>query len=255
MREKTNQTVMVGIAVAVLVGLSAGWANAATLFNDSFDYGDVTADLDSVSSWSSGSTYNDYDHDGGLDVAAMNGETGGAVLSDRPGGNNTFGLSGSPSIDMTTLSEGDTVWFAVLFQYVTGTATNHYLTTGGGSVTSLGFQIASGGDVEVWCSDNGGGSNTFHDTGVDAGSGTYLMLLRATKGSGTSPTDSVVDFWFDPADASSVSALGSPDWTTGADSKFGRDGQSISGLTALSSQAGRTDEIRLGTSPDYSRGR
>ncbi|MFK7911230.1 MAG: PEP-CTERM sorting domain-containing protein [Akkermansiaceae bacterium] len=217
--------------------------HAALIYNESFDYGGTTGNLDAVSSWGSASTFNDYVHDGGLDVAGMNGETGGAWFAERPGGNLTASLSTS-TIDLSTISAGETIWAGVIFDYKTGGGT-HSLSFGGGSVSGLGFLINAAGDVSVSASNNGGATST-NDTGVDATDGTYFLLLRATKGTGTSPTNSVVDFWFNPTDASSVGALGSADWTTGADSKWGRDSQTMSGISGLNSSGGSMDEIRLG---------
>ncbi len=77
--------------------------------------------------------------------------------------------------------------------------------------------------------------------------------MRATVGTtgGTSPTDSTLDFWFDPAD---VFALPNATYSTGNDSKFGRFNAS-SNFTSLTIGGGSgnlanvpaLDEIRFGT--------
>jgi hypothetical protein len=157
-----------------------------------------------------------------------------------------------PSIDLSfaTYGAGDEFWFATLFEYV-GDTNDQVLTFQGGAVTALGFRIGSDRAVSVLASDNGG-STTYHSTtATGVVDGTYLMLARATLGDtfdSFGVTNSVVDFWFDPTDTSSVGALGTATFTTGADSKFGRSSQSITDVFAQPSQQGRIDEIRLGTS-------
>jgi hypothetical protein len=234
------------VATAAACIIVTSTAHAAPIIDESFDYGGASGNLADVSSWTSSSTFNDYVHDGGLDHPAMNEETGGAWFADRPGGNLGASL-GTTTLDLSTLGAGDTVWAAALFDYKTGGGSDHYVNFSGGSVSGLGFRIKAGGDVHVTASNNGS-ATIANDTGIDVTSdGVYLMLLRATKGTGSSPTNSVVDFWLDPADASSVTALGAADWSTGADSKWGRSSQTMSGIGGLVSQAGKTDEIRFGT--------
>lgn len=231
--------------VALTMALLASSAWAGVIYSDSFAYGNATATVDSgvASPWTSGSGVTYYDHDGGLDHPAMNLETGGALWTDFP--ENRGSNDPSFSLDLSAVAAGETVWYAALVQYNTSGGL-HSLTFAGGTVTDLGFAIDGSGNLYVRASDNGG-ANANHDTSIDiSANGTYLMLLRATQGTGTSPTNSSVDFWFDPANTSSVAALGPADWSTGADSKWGRHTQDQTNISAEVSGQGRTDEIRVG---------
>lgn len=234
------------IASGALVG--ALHAQAIGIYEESFDYGESTVVISDVGTWDSASTKLKYDHDGGLDHPQLAGETGGAMWLDY---NDARSASDSSiNYPLSTLSEGDAIWVAVLFQYV-GSNNTHSLSISGGAVSGLAFAITSGGDVIVTCARKGNNNDGVgnNDTGIDVGSGTYLMLLRATKGTGASPTDSTVDFWLDPADTSSEGVLGAPHWSTDASggSKWGRDTDSLTGISAQPSQQGRIDEIRIAT--------
>jgi hypothetical protein len=92
--------------------------------------------------------------------------------------------------------------------------------------------------------------NASNITGINLASGTYLMLARYTKGSGTSPINSAVDLWINPADTSSVAALGAANWTLDSGNgevKWGRDENILTSISAQPSQQGRIDEIRVAT--------
>ncbi|MCH7228707.1 Ig-like domain-containing protein [Haloferula sp. A504] len=226
--------------------LLAGTAHAASIYDDSFNYGDATVAIGGLGAWSSGSSVLKYDHDGGLDHPAMSGETGGAMWLDFTDARSAS--DSSINFDLTTLSEGDAVWMAVLFQYVSGN-TPHELEVSGGTVSAMGVTISSAGGVFVKATLNQT-VNASNNTGLSLTDGTHLMLLRYTKGAGTSPVDSAVDLWINPADVSSPTALGTADWTldsTDGQVKWGRDGNVLSSISATPSQQGRIDEIRLAT--------
>lgn len=228
--------------------LAVGPAFAASLYSEGFDYGgaNIGVATGNLGTWTSNSNVLQYDWDGGLDVPTMNGETGGALWLNFSDPRNAS--DSSLNVDMSGLAAGGTIWMAAIAEYVSGTGTAHSIQAQGGSVTGIGFEITSAGDVRVYGSNNGSATTTT-DTGINAASGTYLLLLRATKGNTTDSfgvNNSVIDFWFDPSDTSSVGALGGADWTTGADSKFGRDSQSLTSIFAQPSEQGRIDEIRLG---------
>jgi hypothetical protein len=221
---------------------------AASIFEDSFDYGDSTVQIGTVGSWSSGSSVLKYDHDGGLDNAGLAGTSGGAMwldYNDARSASHSF----SNSLDLSTLGEGNAVWVASLFEYVTGNS-SHTLSIGGGSVSEMGIAIGGSSNVVMTCTLNQT-VNAGINTGINLGSGTYLILLRYTKGSGTSPNDSRVDLWINPADTSSEDALGMADWTLDSNDgqvKWGRDTDSLTGISlAQPSQQGRIDEIRIAT--------
>lgn len=237
-----------GIPVCCSFALLGGSsALAAVIYSESFDYGNTTKAINGTAGWTSASTLTKYDHDGGLDHASMSGEKGGSLWLDHT--DTRFATDSLPTPDwsLSNLPNGGEIWLAALFQYVPATGSDHYLTLDGGSVSDLGFRITSAGVVQVLASNNGGNAATHSTPLTGTTAGTYLMLLRATKGAGTSPTESTIDFWFNPSNTSNVASLGTPTWTTGADSKFGRDTEYFSNFTAAPSEQGRIDEIRLAT--------
>ena len=226
-----------------------GGLQGSMLFSDSFDYGSSTTNIGSVGNWSSGSSVLKYDHDGGLTHPSVGGATGGSMWLDFNDARSASNSTDFTSLDLTTLGQGDTVWMTSIFQYVAGNS-SHGLTVSGGSVSEMGFSISGAGNVSVVATLNTT-VNATNGTGINLTSGTYMMLARYTKGSGTSPNDSAVDLWINPPSASSVSALGTADWTldsSDGDVKWGRDGNSLTGLTDVQpSQQGRIDEIRMAT--------
>jgi hypothetical protein len=153
------------------------------------------------------------------------------------------------TLDLTTLGAGDSVWMAALFQYVGGNS-SHQLLVSGGTVSEMGVTIAGGGGVSVEATLNNS-VNTTNSTGLSLTTGTHLMLLRYTKGTGTSPVDSSVDLWINPANTGSIGGLGAADWTLDSNDgevKWGRDGNSLTSISTVQpSQQGRTDEIRIAT--------
>jgi len=240
------KTATAAVCAALVMGSAA---QGATLFYDSFDYGSSDLAIGSAGNWSSGSSVLKYDADGGLDSPVLDGETGGAMWLDFDDARSASNGGDFTTLDLTTLGDGDTVWMASLFQYVSGNNT-HSLEIAGGSVSGMGVAITGGGNVNVTATLDQS-VNATNSTGINLASGTYLMLLRYTKGSGTSPIDSAVDLWIDPTDASSVAALGTADWTldsSDGEVKWGRDGNSLTSITeAQPSQQGRIDEIRVAT--------
>lgn len=232
------------------IALLTGAAHGAVLFSDSFDYGSSDTGISSAGNWSSGSSVLKYDADGGLDNPQMSGETGGAMWLDFNDSRSASNSADFTTLDLTTLGAGDSVWMTTLFQYVSGNNA-HSLKIAGGTVSEMGVTISSGGSVSVEATLDTS-VNATNGTGLSLATGTHLMLLRYTKGTGTSPVNSAVDLWINPADASSVSALGTADWTLDSSDgqvKWGRDGNSLTSISeATPSQQGRIDEIRVATS-------
>ena len=243
MKNKTTTNLL----AAVTLGFALP-ANGATLFNDSFDYGSSTDALTNVSNWTSNSSVLKFDHDGGLTNPNVT-SSGGSMWLDFNDARDAANSTDFTTLDLTTLGQGDSVWMMSLFQYVGGN-NSHTLTVAGGSVSEMGFGISSGGNVSVRATLNTtvNGNNS---TGINLNDGTHFLLTRYTKGSGTSPTDSSVDLWVNPDNTSSVTALGTADWTldsSDGDVKWGRDGNSLTSLTDVQpSQQGRIDEIRIAT--------
>jgi len=111
------------------------------------------------------------------------------------------------------------------------------------------LRIRADGTVQVLASD--GAAVNYHSTGATvANNSTNLIIIRATKGTPSSaPTNSKVDFWLNPAGTLSQSSMGTPTWTSGADSWFGQDGNTFTRLAARPTHnGGRIDEIRIGKS-------
>lgn len=247
------------LVALLLTGLTAApILKAAPIYSDSFDYGDADVTIGSLPNWNSGSGVLLYDADGGLAHPSLQQEKGGSMWLNYDEPRSATDSSINLDFDVDGLSPGDEVWLSSLFQYVSGSGSQIIRVTGG-AVSALGFTIDGDGDVLVRAADSqnsNGDDNGDIGTGVNVGSSgstPYLMLLRATIGTNSwnnsgSP-DSVVEFWFDPVDTSSVGALGAADWTsTGGVSKFGRSTDSFSSIFAQPTAGGRIDEIRLGTS-------
>ncbi len=235
--------------LTVLAGLAllASTATADLLYSESFEYGDTTTNIQDVSDWDTGSGVVMYDHDGGLDSLQLGGEAGGSMFHDHDEGNRGGPLA-IPAIDpFTGKAAGTEVWFAGLIEVVNLSGTSRILFDNSSGVNDIGFGIEGDGDIVLYAA-SGGGAATYLDTDLDATTpGQYLFIVRGTKGTGTSPTDSTVDIWVNPGDTSSVAALGDADLTSAA-CKFGRDGFAYDSLSAHVSYQGRIDEIRMGDS-------
>lgn len=233
------------------LGISAGSANAAVLFYDSFDYGasNININTGTVGGWTSGSGLVRYDASGGLNHPQMGGTTGGSMWLDFNAARFASNSTDFTSLNLTDLDSGGSVWMTTLFQYVSGN-TAHSLSIPGGTVSNMGFSVSGAGNVSVTAT-FGNSVNASNATGITLTTGTYLMLVRYTKGTGTSPINSAVDLWINPADASSISALGTSDWrldSTNGEVKWGRDGNILTSISnATPSQQGRIDEIRVAT--------
>lgn len=164
------------------------------------------------------------------------------------------------SIDfsLTDLASGESIWFVAVFDAKVGYWSNsddsdallHVQQNAGTSYGDLGFRIRADGSVNVRASDNGGAAQAaYHSTGATVPNNSRnLVLIRATKGTPSSaPTNSKVDFWLNPVLATSPGALGTPTWTTGTDSGFGKDGNTFTRILARPTHnGGRIDEIRIG---------
>ncbi len=237
------------VTAASALGLAPALASADVIFSDSFKYGNTTDDIDTVSNYDDGSSgVMKYDHDGGLTHPGLTNEAGGALHQDFNDGGSRSANEDAYSLDFSTYAAGTEFWFAGLIQYNVDGNEAQSIIFEGGTVTEVGFGIDADGDVFLRGSDNGGAISDI-DTGVDASIGeTYLFLLKATQGTGSSPTNSQLEFWFDPNDTSSEAALGTPVFDTGTDSKFGRHAQDHDSVTLFAGPIGRIDEVRVATS-------
>jgi hypothetical protein len=172
----------------------------------------------------------------------MNGETGGSFWHNWSDSGADIDRSVSVSFPSTA---GDTIWMAALIN-PKGTGDAGIFFDGPETVDGAGFKIGSGGTVYFTVSDNGG-TDADHDTGIAAAvDTTHFLLARLTYGAGSSSNrQSTAEIWVDPTDASSVAALGTADFSTGADSKWGR-GTGWTSLRVDADAQSRVDEIRVG---------
>jgi hypothetical protein len=250
---KRNMNMKELTILLVTGAMVAGSVHAELLFEEAFDYGPTTDDIENVSNWVTGSNVVKYDHDGGLTHAGIGGETGGSLwhdfASDQRGGDSPDAAFNP----FTGAASGTEYWLSGLIQINNLGETTVIGFGNTETVNFWGFGVDAEGDVFLQGSDNGGAANTtgaYHDTGIDivADGSTYLFLSRATKGTGTSPTNSTIDFWFNHSDTSSVGALGGATFTTGADSKIGRESGAYNVVFAQLAFGNRVDEIRFGDS-------
>lgn len=238
--------------ITILFALMISTAQAAIIYEEPFNYGNSTDDIENVSNWNTGSGVVNYDHDGGLDHPQMNNESSGSMFHDFGSGNRGGTNTDAASDPFPSASAGDEFWLVGLMQLNNLDGISSMGLDNQENVNRWGFGVDGSGNVVLYASDDGGAPPDFGnapiDTGVDAAAdgSTYLFLSRATLGSGTSPTDSTIDFWFNPADTSSVAALGSATFTTGADSKIGRDSGAYTEASIDLAFGNRADELRFG---------
>jgi hypothetical protein len=239
---------ILSIALAATT-VAATSATSAVIYSESFDYGGTTADLSGIptSAWNDGTGTIQYDHDGGLSTATVT-NTGGAMF--RTTSSTFTTVDSTPNFSYTTLGAGNEMWLSYLVDFTSGETNPFALTLDGGSVSSLGIDFSTTAAVTVRATLDGT-VNKANDTGLTLGNGVSHILLRATKGTGTSPVNSQLDLWINPSSVGSVGALGAASWTLDSgdgEVKWGRDGNTFSSIIAAPSAGGRLDEIRIATS-------
>lgn len=221
---------------------------ATVIFSDSFDYGssDLGFNSGSVGNWSSTSGVLKYDADGGLSTSTVSG-SGGSMWLDfndvRTAGNS------DPNLAYSTLGAGDEMWLSYLVDFTAGGAVTSSLELEGGTVSDIHVNITSAGSIVVDATLDTTLNNS-NGTGLTLSTGVHHVLLRATKGTGTSPINSQLDLWLNPTDTSSVAGLGAAGWTLDSSDgqvKWGRDTDTFSSITANPNEQGRLDEIRIAT--------
>lgn len=232
---------------ALLFGVQS--AAGALIFEEGFDYGasNISNMDDSLANYTGSTGVIDYV--AGASLLGLGGESGGHLYYNFASADATRQVTNTAADfnPFTSAGQGDTFWIAGIIEYNTvGSLEIRF--DNGQSVNDWGFGMDASGNVILIGSNNGGAATSL-DTGLDASAGnTYVFLSRTTLGSGTSPTDSTIDFWLNPT-LGSVATLGTPDFSTGADSKIGRDSGAYTDLIfALGgSPFARVDEIRFGT--------
>ncbi len=275
MRENAHQTNRHGritgtlIAGVAAAGLLTGHAEGSILFWDSFEYGDERDNIQDVSDWETTSGVLMYDPDMGLTHPGLDEEAGGALQHDFGSGNRGPNHPIDPLDPFTGQPEGTELWMAGLIQLENedepGERTRVALETGS-VVNTFGFgfepivetvdeeeqTVGMEVSVNAWQDDAVGRWNR---TGIEVEPGdgqTHLFLLRGVKGSGESPNDSLIEFWFNPEDTSSLAALGTPDWQSDPnDTRWGREEEPpYEEIAVRLSHQSLVDEIRLGSSLD-----
>ncbi len=244
------RTTLLTTLTLTAVTLGFGSADATVVYQNSLDYGDTTGlwkdNAAAQADFPNTSIRHTY-------------EATGLSHDDltTAGGNYAYIFSGGSNNSTDTIAvnpgftAGSTYWMAVLMQWGGTGSTALLQFTNQNSVNTVGFSIGSDGKVNAIGSIFGGGATT-NDTGKFATAGvTHLMLMRGTVGStldANGPVDSVLDFWFDPADVFNLSVTA--DWSTGTTSKFGRDGLNYTGVVMGGGSAStgvipRVDEINF----------
>jgi hypothetical protein len=214
----------IAASLAAVVSLSVSSAFAAPIYGQSFDYGasvlDFGTDL-SGAGWTDNTGVISYQPSGGLTYPSLSNPSGGALVYSEPtsGDRNasqtlSYNFAGDPS--------GQVYWM-----FVAGRI-NTALTAGGitemrldgGSVVNtlaFGFSADTGLFAKAW-------ENSPNALATVAG-GSYTVgstvgfLAKVTKGTGASPSNTTVDFWFNP----DLNSLGAANGTI-ANSRFAREG-------------------------------
>jgi hypothetical protein len=240
------------LQIVLISALASTGASAAVLYQNSLEYGGLTGpwkdNAAATTDFPNGSSRNTYESTG---LSHENLDTAGGNYAYIWESSSSQTLSNTISVD-PGFAAGNTYWLAALLQWGGTGSTAGVVLSNELNVNPIGFNIASDGTVNAYGS-FGGSASQNNDSGQMATAGeTHLMVLRGTVGSGTSPTDSVLDFWFDPGD---VFNLGTPDWASGATSKFGRHNSSsnFTGVNMFGDSSGgvsvipRVDEINFTT--------
>ncbi len=258
-RNQRHPMPMKRIPPILLLALAGGMANATLLFTESMDFGgtsELWRDNDAATDvYNTTSARHRYEAIG-LTHGQMKDVGGGMYTYNFTGGENTLGANtttGAFDPDFNGIADaGQTYWLAALLRSGGGTSSLSLRLNNASSVNTLGFNLNSDGSISI-AGSNDGGAATTQATGASATPGTtHLLLLRGTVGNTedvNGPLNSVLDFWFDPAD---VFALGSPTYSTGPDSKFGRQNflytsVSIGGGSGSTDNVPALDEIRFAT--------
>lgn len=170
--------------------------------------------------WSSGTGVITYQHDAGLTYPGLSPTpTGGAMVYDFGGGTGSRSATQADAfLDYGDFSAGEIFEFSALINVERAEFDDAYIAFNSGSVVNN-VRLGLDSDnmyVTAWM--NGGVTTaTGPAWSLDT---THAFLMRVTQGTGTSPTDSLVEIWFDP----DYSNLGTADFTSTSDTRIGRSG-------------------------------
>jgi hypothetical protein len=208
--------------------LLASALQAQVVYNQSFDYeagdnGNTFTDTNFPGEgWSSGTGVITYQHDAGLSYPGMSpAVAGGAMVYDFGGGTGSRSATQTDAfLDYGDFAAGQVYEFSALLKVERADFNEVSVAFNSGSVVN---NVRFGLDqsnifVTAWM--NGAATTaTGPAWSLDT---THAIMMRVTQGTGTSPTDSLVEIWFDP----DYSNLGSADFTSTSDTRIGRSGAS-----------------------------
>jgi hypothetical protein len=204
--------------------------------------------------WSSGTGVITYQHAAGLTYPGLSpAATGGAMVYDFGGGTgNRSATQADAFLDYGDFSAGQVFEFSALVAVERAQFNEVSIAFNSGSVVNnVRFGLDSTNMfVTAWM--NGAATTvTGPAWSLDT---THAFLMRVTQGTGASPTDSLVEVWFDP----DYSNLGAPDFTSTSDTRIGRSGASnaYTGVTYGGSTIGNArviwDEVQVYAVPEPS---
>ena len=196
------------------------------LYHQQFDYtsgqnGDTFTDTNFPGEgWSSGTGVITYQHDAGLTYPGLSpSATGGAMVYDFGGGTGSRSATQADAfLDYGDFAAGQVFEFSALLRVERADFNSVSVAFNSGSVVnnvSLGVN-ATNMFATAWM-DGGTTTVTGPEWSLDT---THAFLMRVTQGTGASPTNSLVEVWFNP----DYSNLGAADFTSTSDTRIGRGG-------------------------------
>ncbi|MCC5843852.1 MAG: PEP-CTERM sorting domain-containing protein [Verrucomicrobia bacterium] len=221
------------LKIILLCSLFAGAASVGAqvfdrLYHQQFDYAaenngnNFTNTNFPGEGWTSSTGVITYQHNAGLTYPGLKpAATGGAMVYDFDGSaGGRSALQTDAFLDYGDFSAGQVFEFSALMNVERADFTNaHIAFNAGGAVNRVEFGVtASNMYVTAWMN---GGTNTATGPALSIGE-TNAFLMRVTQGTSTSPTNSLVEIWFNP----DYSNLGAADFASTSDTRIGRSGAS-----------------------------
>jgi len=208
------------LTLTAAVFLATGPAQAS-VFLQQFDLGASNdgARIDSLSGFSGGTSTIKYENGSGLSYPGLNpAATGGAAVYDFDGNTGNRSVSEAMSLDFGDFGAGQVFEFSALMRVERAEFNSASIKFDAGSVVN---DVSFGVDgtnlfVTAWFN---GAETTVTGPAWQLNT-THAFLMRVTQGTGSSPTDSLVEIWFDP----DHSNLGTADVTSTSDTRIGRSG-------------------------------
>ena len=155
-------------------------------------------------------------------------------------------LDGTPVLATPSGTPESFLWMSVLASFGS-TVNGAHVVLGG---PNLSLTIGDTNSVHA----SGDGADTTVATGPFATDTAHFFILCARSRRHTNPDPEYVKLWIDPADFSSVEALGSPDAETTSEPGWWNEGRTLGGLKFINTRAEDEadawcvwDEVRIGT--------